>query len=117
MFSDPLVVTYNTVAQNLALVERLGKRGVYQTADELFIATIQHQVQRNQRIRSVFRLDMNAVVSDPLDTDHDQDTISIQSVLERPLRGFTVTDATRLKNAHLGFLTDANFAKFFGQES
>lgn len=117
MFPDPITIVFNGVNKVLALVERLGKKGLYQNDDETFIMNIAHNTSNKGRVNSVTRLDMNAVVTDPISSETDQDTLSIRIVMERPVRGFTVTDGTRLKNALIGHMSDANFAKFWGQES
>lgn len=117
MFTDPQTVTVNAVAQAMPRVESSGRRTVYQKADQTFTLTISHQPSGNQRVRSLVRLDQQAIVTNPLDSSQDFDTMSIQFVLDRPLAGFSVTQAEQLIAGFKTWLDNTAIDKVFGQES
>jgi len=118
MFSDPVTITINGVAKTLARVQSQGMSSLYQTADGLISFRISHTKQNNDRLRSVARLDVRKVVTNPLDSsDQDYDTTTTQYIIERPFAGFTVTEVDYQSQALFAWLNTAAVTKMFGQES
>jgi hypothetical protein len=116
MFADPQTVTVNSVAKVMARYLVDGTKANYQTADGLFILTISHQVSKG-RTRSMVRVDQKAIVTNPLDSTNDYDTLSFYSVLDRPDFGFTTAQAEQLVAGCQAWLTAANVDKLLGRES
>jgi len=102
MFADPITVTVAGVAKVMGRVSTNGTSAVYATADGIYQLTISHQRQSNGRIRTVSRLDFKKIVTNPLDSTNDWDTISHYTVEERPAFGFT---STEIKDNLNGFTT------------
>jgi hypothetical protein len=116
-FADPQSITVNAVAQSMPRISTTGLRSVYQKSDETYKLTISHDVN-TQRVRSVYRIDNKAVVSDPLSSINDFETLSMYLVLERPPFGFSETQVSQL---WAGFKDAINAAgiitKIYGRES
>lgn len=130
MFTDPLPgVSINSVSQVLPRVTLInetaskpsdltGRVGsVYQKADGLITVTVSHQTQKNGRVRTSVVLEQKAVVTNPLDSSNDYDTLSCTFVLDRPSFGFTITQVEQLTAALTGWLITANVDKLYGKES
>jgi hypothetical protein len=88
---------------------------VYSTADEAWKLTISHQVQ-GEKIRSVARFDQKAIVADPLSAVNDFETLSTYIVLERPLFGFTSTNAVDQVAGLVAWLNATMVGKLYGRE-
>jgi hypothetical protein len=117
MFADPIPnITYNSVAQTLNRISNVGQKSIYQTVDGSLVLTISHQKSGAGKLRSVMRLDRHVDVN----ADLVLETESVYIVRERPLSGFTETDAinaiTCLCNA-LTAGTNAGIKKLNAQES
>lgn len=117
MFADPIAnVTYNAVAQTMPRVSQSGQKSVYRKSDGSLVITVSHQVTGANKVRSMFRIDRNVDVNSDLVLD----TESGYVVLERPLLGFTETDAINLLTCLFGALTGGSndgIKKLNGQES
>lgn len=117
MFSDPQSVTINAVAKSLPRVESNGKKAIYRMADGAFTLTLSHQQTANKRIRSMVRLDQIAVVSDPLTTENDYETLSTYTVIDRPEVGFSSTQVAQQIAGQASWLDSTAVGKLFGLES
>jgi len=117
LFTDPITITINAVANDLPRVEQAGKKSVYQKSDGSLILTLSHQAMGSNRTRGLTRLDERLIVTDPLTSVNDYETATVFTVIERPLYGFSVTQIQQLVAGHVAFLTNANVAKLYGQES
>lgn len=116
MFSDPQTITVNAVAKVLPRVLVEGRKAVYQLADQTYTLTISHQPTK-ERTRSLYRVDLRAVVADPLTSANDYEDASFQIVLDRPLAGFSLVTLQQLWTGIKTHMDDALIAKLFGQES
>jgi hypothetical protein len=117
MFSDPISITVNSVAQSLARVSTSGQQSIYEKADGTYKLTISHQITGKGRIRSLLKFDHKAVVTNPLDTSNDYDTETFSVVWDRPQFGFTVTDGQNDWAGFKAWLDNTALAKVFGKES
>jgi len=117
MFADPQTITVNAVAKVLARIKTDGLSSIYQNADETYKLTLSHQVMNNGRIKTMARVDRRAIVTDPLTSETDYDTLSEWHVFERPAYGFTVTDLTDLTTGFKTWLDNTAVTKLFGKES
>lgn len=117
MFSDPQSVTVNAVAKSMPKVESSGKKTVYRKADGTFQLTISHQVVAGGRIRSMARIDQQAVVPDPLTSVNDYETLSFYFVVDRPEVGFSSTEVDYLVTGLKSWLDSTAIGKLFGLES
>jgi len=116
MFTDPQVVTVNTVAKSMPRVQTDGTSAVYQMSDESFKLTISHQ-KTKQRVRSMARIDQRAVVPDPLTAVNDYETLSFYVVLDRPQVGFTIAQCEQLIAGFKTWLDTTVQDRLYGQES
>lgn len=117
MFSDPQSVTINSVAQSMPRVSSKDKSAIYMKADQSFTLTISHTPRGKGHIGSLVKLEQRAVVTNPLDSTNDYDTMSVSLVLDRPGYGFTQTQAEQLVAGFCAYLTTGNVDKLWGQES
>jgi len=120
-FSDPSTITVNSVAKSMPRVETDGRKAIYQSADGLWTLTVSHRSTKNkgrERVSSVIRVDQKKLVTDPITSVTDYDTLSQWFVIDRPFVGFTVTEVQQqVAGFAAGFLDSTTIAKIFGQES
>jgi predicted Zn-dependent peptidase len=117
MFTDPQVVTVNSVAQSMPRVESNGLKSIYRKADSTFQLTLSHIKSGANRIRSMARIDQRAIVSDPLTSANDYETLSFYVVIDRPDYGFTQTQVDQLIAGLKTWLDTTASGKLFGQET
>lgn len=121
MLTDPQVVTVNAVAKSMPRVSSTGTSALYQLADETFKLEVSHQVQKkgnsSSRIRTLVRLTQRAIVSDPLTTVNDYETMSLQFVIDRPNYGFTQAQLDQLRAGFATWFDTTMTGKLFGLES
>lgn len=116
MFSDPQSVTVNTVAQSMPRISSDGRKAIYQKSDGTYTLTISH-AKSGTRTRSNVRIDRKAIVTNPLDSSNDYDTLTVYIVIDRPEFGFSVTDVQQLVAGFAAYLDNTAVAKVYGQES
>lgn len=119
--SDPLTLTINAVPFSLARIQTgsvlTGSPSVYQNSDETVTETITNQKTKGSRHRHRVRVDQRAIVTNPLDSAADYDSISAEVIIDRPDYGFTVTQVDQLLAALKAQLTTAFVTKLYGNES
>lgn len=119
MFSDPLSVTINAVAQSLPRVSVGDHTASYTKDDETINITISHTTSNRGRVRRVVRLDVNKMAADPFVVNNLRRVNSaVYLVLDEPKDG-AFSNAELLANAKglVSFLTDANLTKVIAGES
>lgn len=87
-FADPQTLTVNSVAKTLAKILTSGTSATYQSSDGAYKLIISHQ-QSKKRIRTMVRVENRAIVTDPLTSVNDYDTLTFFMVLDRPEYGFS----------------------------
>lgn len=122
MLTDPQTITVNAVAKAMPRVKQDGLSSLYQLADETFKLEISHQTNSKKgstfnRIRSLIRFTQRAIVTNPLDSTNDYDTLSIQIVIDRPNYGFTSAQLDQLRAGLATWFDTTMTGKIFGQES
>lgn len=116
MFSDPITVSLNSVNQTLPKIETGARKGIYRKSDGTLQATISHS-PNGKRIRSMYRLDQFAVVTDPLG-ESDSDFQAVYIVWDRPNFGFTQAQVEQLTACLTAEINEAGVTgKIFAQES
>jgi hypothetical protein len=116
MFADPQSVTVNSVAKSMPRVSSKDLSSTYSMVDGTFKLTISHNPTKD-RIRSMVRIDQRAIVTNPLDSTNDYDTLSFYIVLDRPVYGFTTVQIEQLATGFLAWYTTGNVDKLIGTES
>lgn len=116
MFADPQTVTVNSVAKNMARYLVQGTKAEYQTPDEMFKLTISH-TKAKDRVRSMVRVDQREIVTNPLDSSNDYDTLSFYFVIDRPIYGFTTTQVEQIVAGLKTWLDNTAIGKLIGSES
>lgn len=116
MLTDPQIVTVNAVAQSMPRISTKDLSSIYQTADEMFKLTISH-ITSNKRVRTMSRIDQRAVVTDPLTSENDYDTLGLYYVLDRPEVGFSVAQIQQLVTGFQAWNTSAIIAQLVGKQS
>lgn len=117
MFADPQTITVATVAKTLARISSNGLTSVYENSDNTYKLTISHQIMNNGRIKSMARVDRREIVTNPLDSSTDYDTLSEWYVIERPSYGFTSTQITDVATGFKAWLDNTAISKLLGKES
>lgn len=117
MFADPQSVTINAVAQSLPAVSRGPTASEYRKDDATVLMTIGHQykVDRN---RFTIRLEQTKTAPDPLVASNNKvygQTVYI--VLDKPVVGYTNSEAQLLATALVTWCTPANLLKVLGGET
>lgn len=116
MFTDPQVITINSIAHDLPRIMMEGLKSTYQKADETIKMVLGH-TKSNKRVRSMVRVDQQGVVTDPLTEVNDYDTLTVYTVIERPEKGFTLAQIQQLVAGHFAHLDAAAVEKLMGQQS
>lgn len=116
MFADPQSITVNAVAQSMPRISSTGTKSTYRKSDGTYQLTISHS-ESNNRVRSMARVDNKAIVTNPLDSTNDFDTLSFYVVVDRPVFGFTQTQVDQLIAGFKTWLDSAAITKLFAQES
>jgi hypothetical protein len=117
MFTDPITLTVNGVAKTLNRIGTGDLTSTYATADEELTMSISHQVTKNQRVRTTVEVIQRKVVTDPLTSENDYDTILFRHLIDRPLYGWSATEVDYIRAAIAAWETTGNIAKLFGKES
>lgn len=117
MFADPQTITVATVGKTLARISSNGLSSVYENSDGTYRLTISHQTMNNGRIKSMARVDRREIVTNPVDSSTDYDTLSEWYVIERPGYGFTSTQITDVATGFKTWLDNTTIAKLLGKES
>jgi len=63
------------------------------------------------------RIDNKAIVTNPLDSSNDFDTLSFYVVIDRPVFGFTSTQVDQLITGFKTWLDATTISKLFAEES
>jgi len=120
MLTDPQSVTVNAVAQSMPRITAGGTSATYQKNDETFTLRVSHTKSASKgkgRIRSMARIDQQAVVADPLTSVNDYETLSFYCVIDRPEKGFSSTQVQQLVTGFQAWLDSTMVGKLYGQES
>lgn len=119
-FSDPITITVNSVAKVMPRVSTSsnGKTtsSTYATSDGLFMLEISH-TRSGGRVRSLVRFTQKAIVTNPLDSTNDYDTLVDQRVLDRPEFGFSSTQMAQQVAGFSAWEDATVVGKLFGTES
>jgi len=119
-FSDPITITVNGSAKAMPRIGTSSQgntvSSTYATADGLWTLFISHTASKG-RVRSLARFTQKAIVTNPLDSTNDYDTIVDQRVLDRPDFGFTSTQLAQLVAGFSAWEDATVVGKLFGQES
>lgn len=120
MFSDPQVLTVNSVAKSMPAISRNGTASLYQTADGVYRLRISHDIKaRNERhLLEVIRQE---IAADPYSELQVDAQLKIQLVIDNPTRSLiSDTEIVYVMNALCVWLTassSANVSKILGNES
>ncbi len=120
MFTDPQTITTATVARVMPLISREGTHSFYQMGDMTYSLDIKHRkVVRNKNRRDVHLVTFTQrkIVTNPLDSSNDYDTLSESVQFDRPEVGFTSTELTDNWTGFKTWFDSATAVKIFNRES
>lgn len=120
MFGDPQSVTIAGAAKSMPRVSTGDLKSTYSNSDETWRLSISHQKAAKGRIRSLVRFDNKAVVTNPLDSTNDYDTLTVYLVVERPAYGFNAQELKDRLTGYFAWFAASSYAasdKIFGLES
>ncbi len=118
MFSDPQSVTIAGAAKSLPRVSSGDFSGQFRASDGAYTLSVKHT--ESKRGRSVVRLDVRKIGTNPLDPTKNLPYVaSVYLVLDAPaqMSGFTSTELEDLTKGLVAYLSAANVTKFVGKES
>lgn len=115
-FTDPQSVTIDSEAIPMPRVESAGSKSIYRDADGEHTLTISHQKTGKNRTRHAVRLDVRAIVPDPLTAVNDYEETSAYVVIDEPNYGFVDADIAKFLSGLLAWFTAGNVAKVLGRE-
>jgi hypothetical protein len=116
LFADPQSITVAGNAKSMPRISTGQSSSIYSKDDETYKLTISHQ-RSNKRIRSMARVDNRAIVTNPLDSSNDYDTLTFYVVVDRPEFGFTSTNVSDLITGFKTWLDATAVGKLFGMET
>lgn len=116
MLADPQIITINTVPYTLNRVTTGDLRGIYQDATSEHKLTISHQFNK-KRVRRMARLDLKAIVADPLTAENDYETLGIYVVVDEPEVGFSDTAIADIIAGFFAWYNSAMAAKILSSQS
>lgn len=116
MFSDPQSVTVNAVAKSMPRISVKDLSAIYQMSDGTFKLSLSHTPNKD-RTRSMARIDQRKIVSDPLTSVNDYETLSFYVVIDRPNYGFTAVEVEQLVTGFKTWLDNTAVDRLFGNES
>lgn len=114
-FSDPQVVTINTVDKTLNRIKSDGLQSVYVKADESVKLTISHQEAKG-RTRHMARLDNRVVATDPLSSVQEYKNLGVYVVIDEPEYGFDDDGVNKVVQALTAWLSEANVLKILSSQ-
>jgi len=119
-FADPQSINPDSTASvNLNRISTEGRKSIYSNPEGTLILTLSHQPTKD-RIRTMARIDMKAIVADPITAVNDEETLSLHIVLDRPNFGFEQGDVTAFVSGFTTWLTESSLAatvKLFGGQT
>jgi len=108
-FADPQSITINAVPYTLPRVSTGDLSSKYQTSDGLVAMPISHTM--GKRYRHQLRVDHKKIAADPLTAENAYFSMSAYLVVDRPLVGYTVTEAKQVIDGLTAYLTASSGAK------
>lgn len=121
MFTDPQSVKIGASTISLPRVSSGDLKSAYGNEDSTVDLTISTQETGKSRLRHTVRLDKSKIAADPLITTQNvENSASVYLVIDRPVSGFTNTEAEEIAKGLLEYLsasTYANVKKVLGRES
>jgi hypothetical protein len=120
MLTDPQTITVNAVAKVMPKVLTDGQHAVYQLADLSFTLDIRHTSRKQNgkaRVKSLATFTQRSVVTDPLTSVNDFETLVVSTQIDRPEAGFTSTQVQQLVAGFQAWLTGSMADKLYGRES
>jgi hypothetical protein len=109
-FSDPQSVTVNAVAQSMPRTGSGIGVGTFATADGAFALAVKHS--KGKRNRAEIRLTQTKTTTDPLlPSQNVVVSMSVYTVVDTPLNGFSITEAKYVADALYAYLTASSGAK------
>lgn len=118
-FTDPIIITINAVAKSLARTSVGDRRSTYESADGLWSLVISHQKfgKGNSRTKTLVSFTQKKIVTNPLDSSNDYDTVTINKTYDRPLFGFSNTEVDQMDAGLDSWLDTTVNGKLMGGES
>jgi len=110
-FADPQTVTINAIAQTLNRTLSGPTSSGFTKDDGNVKLTVSHQ-NTGKRLRHNIRLDHRKIAADPLATAYNaQYSMTVSTVVDVPLVGYTVAEAKQVADALYAYLTASSGAK------
>jgi hypothetical protein len=97
-----------------------GQHAVYQLADLSFTLDIRHTSRKQNgkaRVKSLATFTQRSVVTDPLTSVNDFETLVVSTQIDRPEAGFTSTQVQQLVAGFQAWLTGSMADKLYGRVS
>lgn len=112
-FSDPQTITINSQAVSLNKIKEVGMTTVYQSGDKLDTLELTHLPGKGRRTRSLAKFTRKKLVTNPIDSSQDFDTVTISFQIDRPEFGYSLTEVDQITTGLKTWLSSANVQKLF----
>lgn len=114
-FTDPQVITVNTVDKTLNRVKSDGYKSEYLASDEAYKMTLSHQEAKG-RTRRMARVDARVVATDPLSSVSEYKNLGVYIVIDEPEYGFSDSDVDYVVQALCAWLDSTNVLKLLSNQ-
>jgi hypothetical protein len=109
-YTDPQTVTINAVAQTLPRTSSGVSSGTFTKDDGSVRLNISHS--SGKRMQDVLRIDFQKIAPDPLvSAQNVMRSMSVTLRVDRPLTGFTITEAKQIVDALTAYATASSGAR------
>lgn len=118
--TDPQVIAVNGVNKSMPLISR-GASTLYKMFDDAFRLTIKHvpftEKDKKPRVRHTITFEQRKLVTDPITSTVDWDSVRVSVQIDRPQVGFTDAEISHMETGLAAWLDAAMVTKIFGGES
>lgn len=117
MLTDLQNITIAAVTHACRVVEIVGRRIRRTNADETVVLTTDQATTKAGRKRHVVRWDWSKVVTDPISSASDYDSVTINFSIDRPGYGFSQTDVENFVAGFKTHLSQAMVAELYSGQN
>jgi len=121
MLTDPQSLNPGTGSVSMPRTAVGQQTAKYSNQDETLTIEIQHQVTKAGRIRHTVDVVQTKVVTDPISSQNDSDSLTVRVLIDRPPFGWTEAQTSSLVAGVQAWLTTTAgtgiVAKLYGKES
>lgn len=92
MLAEPISLTISGTTHTLNRVEVSGRRTLYENADRSVSMRIDQIITKTKRSRWEITIEWRKLVTNPIDSTNDYDSVTYRQTVDRPEYGFVAAD-------------------------